>query len=159
MVIFTECNCTGCGCSLCMWHQFSGFDLAERLMNNNLKAINESIDSYNCKEDLVKAADIKVTLTRTRMWELWKEYFGLQIPVCDMNIWQDYVDYGDIIMSQSPPCIHYYICNFLPYFQIHHYSMIVMTKLSYIQNHDSMLIWKKVFVDATFYVPSTSTFR
>ena len=151
---FSISNCDGCSCSTCLWHQFSGFDLSELLMNRNLLEINLSIDSYSNKNDLISAHNSQVTITRSRIWDLWKEYFGIRMCISDMKVWNDYFTYGDLIMSETPPCIKFHICNCLPYLQVDASNSIVVKKLSYTHKSNGDLTWKNVFVDSTYFFPN-----
>ena len=154
MPTFTDCDCEGCNSKVCMWHQFSGFDLSAQLGNMRLKKIVDNMDDFRSRLELVKAANSQIAISRSRVWELWKEYFGGRIGVGEMNSWKDLDEYGDIIMSETPPCIHYYISNYLPFLKLDNDNKIVVQKLGYVEKKNILFRWKKVYIDATCFFPN-----
>lgn len=153
-----DSTCCYCRCTPCIWNVFSGDALCICITALNCKHGKETkeatLEVHDSKKAFVDSHNNVITLLRSRMLELWKEYFGIMLGVSDMKKWSDFVNYGDHIMEKTPPCIRLKLYNALPYYAVDANNNVLVCETNLVKTQEHVWSFKQNQIPALEFVPN-----
>ena len=147
-----NCHCEICNLSPCLWIQFSGYELAERLMDTSELGKKQ----YVTKKGFITGYNNCIKSTKTRMIELWKEFYGIRQGYSEMKTREDFLVFTDTLMSQTPSCIEINLTNYLPFLKVDPNSkQLCLLKLRVISDPEYLFAFDDILMPAKDLFPNT----
>ena len=147
-----KCHCEICNLSPCLWIQFSGYELADRLMETT----NLGKKQYPTKQGFVAGYNECITERKGRMIELWKEFYGIRQGYSHMKTLEDFMVFSDTLMSQTPSCIKLNLTNYLPFLKVDPDSkQLCLLKIRVVSDPEHLFAFQDVLMPAKDLFPNT----